>query len=71
MIRLKKLCKEYQIDCLSWSSNRFLDRHYQAAKLFNADAVVKIPSDCPLIDPNVIDRVLEFYSSIIQINMIM
>src|SRR5262245_57932673 len=35
-----------------------LDRHYQAARLLGADLVVKIPSDCPLIDPAVIDRVL-------------
>src|SRR4051812_9104492 len=30
-----------------------IDRHYQAAKLFNADVVVKIPADCPLIDPRI------------------
>jgi spore coat polysaccharide biosynthesis protein SpsF len=35
-----------------------LDRHYQAARLLGAEHVVKIPSDCPLIDPAVIDRVL-------------
>jgi spore coat polysaccharide biosynthesis protein SpsF len=35
-----------------------LDRHYQAALIHHADVVVKIPSDCPLIDPEVIDRVL-------------
>jgi spore coat polysaccharide biosynthesis protein SpsF len=37
-----------------------LDRHYQAALTAGSgvDTVVKIPSDCPLIDPGVIDRVL-------------
>src|SRR4051812_5284643 len=35
-----------------------LDRHVQAARASNAEAVVKIPSDCPLIDPAVIDRVI-------------
>ena len=35
-----------------------LDRHYRAALAAGADAVVKIPSDCPLIDPAAIDRVL-------------
>src|SRR4051812_42983440 len=35
-----------------------LDRHYQAAREAKADVVVKIPSDCPLIDPAIIDRVL-------------
>lgn len=38
-----------------------LDRHYQAAKLFGAEHVAKIPSDVPLIDPRVIDKVFEFY----------
>ena len=35
-----------------------LDRHYRAARAANAELVVKIPSDCPLIDPAVIDQVL-------------
>ena len=38
-----------------------LDRHYQVAKLLKAYVVIKIPSDCPLIDPNIIDKVLKFY----------
>jgi spore coat polysaccharide biosynthesis protein SpsF len=35
-----------------------LDRHYRAALAARADLVVKIPSDCPLVDPATIDRVL-------------
>ncbi len=38
-----------------------LDRHYQVAKIFDADAVVKIPSDCPLIDSKIIDKVILYY----------
>ena len=38
-----------------------LDRHYQAAKKFNANFVCKIPSDCPLIDPEVVDKVILFF----------
>lgn len=40
-----------------------LDRHYKAGKLYNADVIVKIPSDCPLIDPKVIDKVITFYKN--------
>jgi spore coat polysaccharide biosynthesis protein SpsF len=36
-----------------------LDRHVQAARRARADVVVKIPSDCPLIAPEVVDRVLD------------
>lgn len=43
------------------SLNNLLDRHYQAAKLHNADVILKIPSDCPLIDPRIIDHVLDYF----------
>jgi spore coat polysaccharide biosynthesis protein SpsF len=35
-----------------------LDRHVTAGRAAGADIVVKIPSDCPLIDPATIDRVV-------------
>jgi spore coat polysaccharide biosynthesis protein SpsF len=59
--KVEDICNDYQLNCFRGHPTDLLDRHYQAAKLFNADAVVKIPSDCPLIDPNVIDKVLQFY----------
>ena len=43
------------------SKNNCLDRHYQAASEINAEYVLKIPSDCPLIDPRIIDRCLDFF----------
>ncbi len=55
------LCKEHSIRVFRGHSIDLLDRHYRAALECNADVVVKIPSDCPLIDPGVIDRLLGFY----------
>ena len=38
-----------------------LDRYYQCAKMYGADIIVRITSDCPLIDPKLIDKcVVEF-----------
>ena len=54
-------CAAHGIPCFRGNALDLLDRHYQAARHFGADAVVKIPSDCPLIDPAVIDQVLGFY----------
>ena len=38
-----------------------LDRHFRAAHAARADVVVKIPSDCPLVDPAALDRVLSAF----------
>jgi len=38
-----------------------LDRHLNVGKKYNSNTVVKIPSDCPLIDPSVIDKVIKYY----------
>lgn len=35
-----------------------IHRHLGAARALEADAVAKIPSDCPLIDPDIIDTVV-------------
>ncbi len=55
------LCRENNINCFRGHPLDLLDRHYKAALEYNADVVVKIPSDCPLICPDVIDNVLEYY----------
>ena len=59
---LAALCAAHGIAVFRGSALDLLDRHYQAARHFGeTEAVVKIPSDCPLIDPAVIDRVLGFF----------
>ena len=37
-----------------------LDRFYQSVKGENAEWVVRVTSDCPLIDPNLVDKVINF-----------
>lgn len=58
---IRHLCEREGFDCFSGHPTDLLDRHYRAGLAFGADAVVKIPSDCPLIDPSIIDRVIAFY----------
>ncbi len=58
---IETAAKAMQIPCFRGSLNNLLDRHYQAARQFEADLILKIPSDCPLIDPRVVDATLDFY----------
>ena len=59
--QLVQIVKENGYDVFRGSMDDLLDRHYQAALFYDAKVVVKIPSDCPLIDPDAIDKVLEYY----------
>ena len=39
--------------------NNVLKRYYLAAKYYNAENIVRITADCPLIDPNIIDKIIK------------
>ncbi|NVL90349.1 MAG: aminotransferase class III-fold pyridoxal phosphate-dependent enzyme [Desulfobacterales bacterium] len=59
-----EFCAATDITCYRGSEMDVLDRFYKAAKENLGHTVVRITSDCPLIDPDVIDRVVtEFQES--------
>lgn len=43
------------------SEDDVLSRYADAAQAFNADVIVRITSDCPLIDPAVIDKAITIF----------
>ncbi len=56
-------CERLGIPCFRGNETDVLDRYFQAAKELKADAIVRITSDCPLIDPLIVDKtVSEFLS---------
>ena len=59
--KVVEICESENIKCFRGHPTDLLDRHYKAGLGFNADVVVKIPSDCPLIDFKIIDKVLGYY----------
>jgi len=40
-----------------------LDRFYQCAVKVQAETIVRVTGDCPLIDPSIVDKVISFYYS--------
>lgn len=54
-----RLCAALGVRCYRGHPTDLLSRHVEAARIVNASVVAKIPSDCPAIDPTVIDLVFE------------
>ncbi len=51
-------CGRLGVPAFRGSEEDVLDRHCRAARAHCADAVARVTSDCPLIDPGLIDRVV-------------
>lgn len=60
---LRQFCKEQRILCCAGSEQDVLDRFYQVAKAYGGDPVVRITADCPLVDPALIQELIELYQS--------
>ena len=57
--RILEECRRLGVATFRGSEDDVLDRYYQAAGKAHADVVVRICSDCPLIDAAIIDRTVE------------
>ncbi len=58
---IEELVSGLEISVFRGAVNDVLDRYYQAAKLFDFQHIVRITADCPMIDSEVIDRVVGEY----------
>ncbi len=56
-----RICRERSWLHFRGSENDVLDRYFQAARIFKSDAVVRVTSDNPLIDPELADQVIKVF----------
>jgi len=54
-----QIAKKEGVKWFRGSKENVLERYYQTAKKYHYDVIVRITSDCPCIDPNVIDTLLK------------
>ena len=58
---LAKIAKKNKIFLFRGKENDTLDRFYNAAKKFKTETIVRITSDCALVDPVLIDSFIKIY----------
>ena len=60
-VAIAEFCNAYSVPVFCGNELDVLDRYYQAARVHAADVVVRITSDCPLIEPEILDRVVNAF----------
>lgn len=56
-----RFCSQHGFNCFRGSQHDVLDRFYQAARSRQAEVIVRLTADCPLIDPALIDHTLAVF----------
>ena len=55
------IAKNYNLNFFCGATDDVLNRFYETAKEFNINNIVRITSDCPLIESQVIKKIVNFY----------
>ncbi len=58
---IEEWCRANQTAVFRGSVYDVLDRYYNAAKSADADVIIRVTADCPLIDPEIIDALFDFF----------
>jgi len=58
---LTRFCLEMGVPCFQGSETNVLERYYQCATTHELDVIVRITSDCPLIDGELVRNALDIY----------
>ncbi len=59
--RIEDFCQARDIACVRGSESDVLGRYFTAIEKFPAEIIVRVTSDCPLIDPELMDQVIGYF----------
>lgn len=58
---IAELALREKVSCFRGDEEDVLSRYYQTAKKYKIDTIVRITADCPLVDPALINELIDFY----------
>ena len=58
---ISNYCKKKKIECFKGDEKNVLQRYFFASLKYKADIIVRLTSDCPLIDPKIIDKSISIF----------
>ncbi|MEK4285474.1 MULTISPECIES: cytidylyltransferase domain-containing protein [Ureibacillus] len=58
---IETFCKNFGVSYYRGSELNVLERYYETAVNFHADIIVRITSDCPIIDPEIVDKTIQYF----------
>jgi|TARA_B110000495_G_C23035324_1_gene618097 spore coat polysaccharide biosynthesis protein SpsF len=61
--KIVNVAKNNEISYFRGNDSNVLDRFYNCAKKFSFDVIIRITADCPLIDPEIIDKIVNQYEN--------
>jgi len=64
--QIVNLCKKLDTLYYRGSEEDVLGRYYEAAVEYGGEVIIRITSDCPVIDPEVVDYLIKFYTNNIE-----
>ncbi len=59
---VEEMCKRLGMGCFRGSEHNVLERVIGAAKAYKADVLVEVTGDCPFIDPEIVDGLIEKFT---------
>ena len=60
---IEKFANDNSVNIFRGKEKDVLDRYFQCAKKYSFSTIVRITADCPLIDPQIVDKVIERFFS--------
>ena len=61
--KIVQFCIDNKVSYFRGDSKNVLERHYRCAEKFSLSKIIRMPSDKPLLDPEVVDKVVEIFNT--------